>query len=257
MSILHQIKTNYHDIKITEENSIRKMIFGNGLCAEQSAINLEYPSCHVCDYSFLAMHSLLITPYPSKILVIGLGGGVIPMEMDKYATNSIIDVIEIDPEVIKLAKEYFFFKESSRLKVHIGDAFSVIQSLKGLYDIIIIDVFFSSYTPFHIMSEDFFKNIFSITSLDGVIGINMANVHPSFNSQINTVRNVFGNTLYYLNGANNPNTTMLFALKKEKEIIKIHGRPLCHFLGLQPERLEITEEIKNAKIFRMNDIKIV
>lgn len=259
IEILCRTKSKYHDIKIIEEYPIRKMLFGDGFgfCAEQSAINVEKPSEHVFDYSFLAMHSLLITPFPSKILVVGLGGGIIPTEMEKYASGATVDVIEIDPEVVRLAKEYFAFKESDRLKVYIGDAFDVVEELKGKYDMVIIDAFLSTYIPFHIMSAEFFQKIFHIMSEDGVASVNTANMHPSYCSQVNTIRNVFGEVLYSLDGHRNPGTTMLFALKKEKEIIRLHDRPLCHFLGIQPSRVQITDEIITAKIFSMRNMKIV
>lgn len=257
IKILYRTQSKYHDIRVEEEYPIRTLLFGNGLCAEQSAINIEKPSSYVFDYSFLIMHSLLINPYPSNILVVGLGGGVIPREMEKYASNSKVDVIEIDPEVLKVAQEYFFFKEKDNLKVHIGDAFDVVKSINKIYDMIIIDVFLTNYTPFHIMSREFFKSVFDILADDGVVAVNMANSHPSFYSQINTIRDVFGDVLYYLNGHRNPNTTILFALKKEKEIIQLNNHPLCHFLSVQPERLNITDEIKNAKIFSILGENIV
>lgn len=253
MSILCDIKTSYHDIRVIEEYPIRKLIFGSGACSEQSAIHLEKPAYHVYDYSFLSMHSLLLTPYPSKILVIGLGGGVIPTEMEKYTSNSTIDVVEIDPEIVKIAKEYFFFKESDRVKVYIGDAFDLVPTMQGKYDIVIVDAFFSNYTPFNLMSSEFFKMIYNIASEDVVVTVNMANMHPAFLSQINTIRHVFGNVLYRIDGIRNPNDTIVFALKKEKEIIRLHERPLCHFLGIQPERITITDEIKDAKIFSMTN----
>lgn len=256
MSILCDIKTKYHDVRVIEEYPIRKLIFGHGNCSEQSAINLLKPEYHVFDYSYLAMHSLLITPYPSRILVIGLGGGIIPMEMEKYACNSIIDVIEIDHEIVRIAKEYFFFKESDRVKVYIGDAFQLVPTMKGKYDIIIVDAFFSNYTPFNLMSSEFFKMIYDIASEDVVVTVNMANAHPSFLSQVNTIRHIFGDVLYRIDGIRNPADTMIFALKKEKEIVQTHERPLCHFLGIQPERIAI-DEIKNAKIFSMTNILTV
>lgn len=254
--ILYETKTPFHHIFITEDYPIRKMVFGYGSCSEQSAINLQNPTEHVFDYSFLAMHSLLITPYPSKILIIGLGGGVLPIEMVKYVSNATIDVIEIDPEVLRLAKEYFLFKESEKVKVYIGDAFNVVRTMKDKYDIIIVDVFNTNYIPPPIMSKEFFKSIFKIALNNGVVAVNMANNYFLFHSQINTIRSVFGNVLYRIDGVNNTNTSLLFALKKEKEIIRIHDRPLCHFLAMQPWRIKITDDIKNAKILSIKDIRI-
>jgi spermidine synthase len=254
VTILHEIKTPFHNIRITEENFIRKMLFGYGMCSEQSAINLKKPSEHVFDFTFLAMHSLLITPYPSKILIIGLGGGVLPTEMEKYVSGATIDIIEIDPDVLRLAKEYFYFKESDRVRVHIGDAFNLVPILKDQYDIIIVDAFSTNYIPFHIMSKEFFESVFNVTSDVGVVAANVSNSHPSFYSQINTIRQIFGDFLYLANGTRNEVSSMIFAVKKEREIIKLHNRPICHFLAIQPEKIVITDEIKNAKILSLKNV---
>jgi spermidine synthase len=248
MTILCEVKTKFHNIRIEDEDSIRTMYFGKGMCSEQSAIHLVESHKHVFDYSLLAMHSLLFNLRPSNILIVGLGGGVIPKEMEKY-TSSNIDVIEIDPEVVRLSKEYFFFKETDRLKVYIGDAFDVVKTLSKKYDIVILDAFLTNYIPFHIMSIEFFKSVYNVITDDGLVAVNVANMHPSYGSQINTIRKVFGDHLYFIDGIRNPVTTMLFSLKKDRVIYKSKcDRPICHFLGVQPEKLVITDEIKNAQI---------
>jgi len=250
MTILFETKTNFHDIKVIEENSIRKLIFGSGFCSEQSAVNLLEPHKHVFDYTMLAMHTLLFKPHPSSILVIGLGGGIIPRELGKYAPNSIIDIIELDPAIKSIAENYFFFKESERIKVHIGDAFGVVKKLSRKYDIIIVDAFLSNYIPFHLMSLEFFKSINKITKKSGVVAFNISSVHPSFSSQVNTIRSVFGDELYELRGPTNSFTCMLYANKQKPKVI-IMEKPLCHFLCMQPTKMVITEEIKNASIFSL------
>ena len=242
MSVIHSIKSAFHNIRITEEGSIRKMVFRGGMCSDQSAIDLKFPDSHVFDFTLLAMGSLQLSPNPSKILIVGLGGGIIPMKMAKELPNAKIDIIELDPEVVRLAKKYFFFKEIGNIKVYIGDAFQVAKEMTCLYDIAIIDAYFSGYIPFHIMSKEFFKTIHNITSEDGLIAVNMANVHPSFYSQVNTIRHIFGDNLYHMRGQRNPNITMLFASKKNI------GSSLT---------FKITTDIMNAKIISMDDMQSV
>lgn len=256
MTVLFETKTDFHDVKVIEENSIRKLIFGNGFCSEQSAINLLEPHKHVFDYTLLAMHTLLFKPHPSSILVIGLGGGIMPMEMEKYASNSIIDVIELDPAIKSIAENYFFFKESEKVKVYIGDAFYIVKKLPRKYDIIIIDAFFSNYIPFHLMSLEFFKSINKIAKKSSVVASNISSVHPSFFSQVNTIRSVFGDELYELKGPTNSFTNMLYANKQKPKIINM-TKPLCHFLCMQPQKTIITEEIKNAPIFSLKSYENV
>jgi spermidine synthase len=224
--IIFEIKSQYHDIRVVENYPIRTLLFGNGMCAQQSAINLEKPDFHVFDFSLLAMNSLLFTK-PSNILIIGLGGAFIPTQLAKR-TKANIDIIEIDYEVVNIANQYFNFQESDRVKVHIGDAFVVIKDLKKKYDIIIVDAFFTDYVPPNIMSIEFYKSVADKLNENGVIASNICSIHPTFLSQINTIRTAIGDGLYYSRGSRNNVSCMLFSMKKDcdkkflkNEVIKL------------------------------------
>jgi len=251
--ILYEKETPYNQIKVVEEDSIRKLLFGPGMSQEQSAIDLYEPNIHVFDYSFLAMHSLLFVHRPSRILVTGLGGGVIPQYLSRYFPDVSIDIIEIDPEVVNVAKEFFSFQETDKIKVHIGDAFQVVSQLEEKYDIVILDAFQNQYVPFHLMSIEFFKMVNTITKVPGVVVANMCNGHPSFFSQINTFRSVMGGDIYRLNGFKNHYCSMLYAPKGHVNLLD-GGNMNCHFLMLCPFKQEMTDEIKTSQIFSLSGI---
>jgi spermidine synthase len=252
--ILFETKTPYHHIRIVEKNSVRKMMFGDGWCAEQSGINLVNPSEHVFDYSFMAMHSLLFMPCPSKVLVVGLGGAVIPMEMSKCVSEVHIDILELDPEVLKLSETYFNFRQTKKMKVYLGDAFLSISKLQDKYDIVIIDAFTTDGMPFHLKCIEFFRMLYVLMSDGGIIAINSANTHYLFNSQINTLYEIFGNHLYILNGLRNPHSSMLFALKGDGVITKTDN---SSFLTMIPKKITITENMKKTTIFSLGDTNAV
>jgi spermidine synthase len=248
--IIYEASTRHHEIKVIEENNIRKMMFGKGYCSEQSAIDLSDQSIHVFDYSFLAMHSLLFCNYPSKILMIGLGGGVVPRKMSELLPDTCIDIFEIDEEVLKISKEFFNFKESSKVKVHIGDAFDLIKNINNKYDIIFIDAYTSSYIPFHIMSKEFFDNIYNCLSDDGVVANNVANFHILYRNQINTIYNVFGESIYGIDGYTNPFTTTLFVLKRDRSISIPDAYRSFRFT---PQKILLNDDIKSTRIISVND----
>ena len=81
---------------------------------------------------------------PRCLLVLGLGGGVIPRDMRHYYPEAEIDVVEIDDAIPPLAVRYFAFKEDEKMKVHVQDGRVFIK--KQLrheevpkYDIIVLD----------------------------------------------------------------------------------------------------------------------
>ncbi len=54
---------------------------------------------------------LLSTPEaPKRVLIVGLGGGTIPMALREILPQAQVDVVEIDPAVTKVARDYFGFR---------------------------------------------------------------------------------------------------------------------------------------------------
>jgi len=215
-------------------------LFGSGRYEEQAAINLKHLYLDVYDYSLLSLNVLLFNPQPISILVVGLGGAVIPNKFHMMLPEVHIDILELDPEVVSLSKQYFNFKESDRMKVYIGDAYSTISQVNRKYDIVIVDAFTSKYIPLHLMSNEFFNNVNLVLEDKGVLAINSGNTHPSFYSHLHTVYNVFGDNLYRMDGPNNNLTSMIFATKGYEKSDKL-------------PKLVIDEKVLNSKIFSIKD----
>jgi len=252
MSVLLQVQTPYNNIRVVEEYPIRKLVFGTGISQDQSAINLEKPHIHIFDYSIMAMHSVLFVAEPKNIMVIGLGGGVIPKQMAHYFPSANIDVVEIDPKILDIAKEYFYFEEKGNIKVHIGDAFKVIDNLNRKYDVVILDAFNTNYIPFHLMSIEFLRKVYNSMDDKGVVSINVCNIHPSFSSHLKTVKTAFGSNLYYMDGFENIYAGMIFATKTKINPMDVEHIS-CHFLAVVPTKMTITKEIEKSKIFSIDN----
>jgi spermidine synthase len=242
-SIIFTSKTIYHDISVVDKDNIRYLVCGNGIAQEQSAIDLRDLSVHVFDYSLLFMHSLLFIPKPSNILIIGLGGGVVPRRFSNYLDAN-IDIIEIDPDIVEIAEKFFFFKKTDKINIHIGDAFNIIPKMANQYDIIILDAFLSNYIPYHLMCEEFFTLIKQKTKYNSIVCSNVANGHVSFNNYVKTMSSVFGDNIYRLDGIKNNRNTMLFFLNGDVKMIDDD-------IYMNPEKFEISEDIKKSKIFNL------
>ncbi|XP_033007098.1 eEF1A lysine and N-terminal methyltransferase isoform X1 [Lacerta agilis] len=79
-----------------------------------------------------------------RVLVIGLGGGSLPLFIHDYFLQCSIDVVEIDPAMLEVATRWFGFSPEDRLKVHIADGLVYVDSLtaeaSSFYDAIMFDV---------------------------------------------------------------------------------------------------------------------
>jgi hypothetical protein len=52
-------------------------------------------------------------------------------QLAELLPDTFIDIFEIDEEILNISKEFFNFQESSKVKVHIGDAFELIKNVEG------------------------------------------------------------------------------------------------------------------------------
>ncbi|CAN6722656.1 unnamed protein product [Malus baccata var. baccata] len=64
-----------------------------------------------------------------KAVVIGLGAGLLPMFLNRCLPFVHTEVVELDPVVLKLAKEYFGFVEDDCLQVHVADGIQFVRNI--------------------------------------------------------------------------------------------------------------------------------
>ncbi|CAF1090525.1 unnamed protein product [Didymodactylos carnosus] len=142
--MLLEFKSNFSFIRVHQSGSIRDLLLDtDDINYVQSAINLKDPLDPVFEYTTLLLVGLLWNPDPVQVLLIGLGGGVIPRTMRIYYPQTEMDIIEIDPGILRVAQDYFLFKTDSKMNVYIEDARIFVKDYqrKRYYDLIINDAF--------------------------------------------------------------------------------------------------------------------
>jgi spermidine synthase len=141
---------------------------------------------------------LLVNDKPESILIIGLGGGSIPMTLAEIFPDSFIDIVEIDEAVVRVAKKYFNFAETNRMKVFVSDARVHIKRAglkKKQYDFIVLDAFTGDYIPEHLMTTEFLQETKNLLSNDGVLVANTFSTSALYDHESVTYHQVFGEFL--------------------------------------------------------------
>src|SRR5690606_41486158 len=77
------------------------------------------PEKMVFDYTRTMMTALFVRPQINRALVIGLGGGTLPMALQKIAPQARLDTVEIDPAVVSVAKRFLDRKSTRRNSSHV------------------------------------------------------------------------------------------------------------------------------------------
>ena len=107
------------------------------------------------------------------ILVLGVAGGsVIKTLVDEIHYEGKITGVDIDSEIIEIAKEYFQLDQIKNLDIIIEDAFEFVLKTKDRYDLIIIDIFQDTKMPNFLFEKFFIDRICFLLNNKGVILFN-------------------------------------------------------------------------------------
>jgi|SRR5690554_997928 len=216
-NIIHQERSQYRDVMVTEFNNQRCMLFdvrrGD---MNQTCVDLRDPKRLVFSYTRMSFVGLLFNPEPQRILIAGLGGGTIPMVMRELYPQAEIDVLEVDPAVLSVAEQFFDFQEDDAMAVHVVDARVFIKraGLRGqTYDYIMLDAFSGEYIPEHLLTREFLQEVADILTDDGVLIANTFAGSRLYDHESVTYQAVFGR-FYNLSEAGSGNR-ILVAGKQE------------------------------------------
>src|SRR4029453_12173869 len=174
--VIHSQTSLYQNILVTEDGSVRCMQFTvrkdqrNQSCVDRSA-----PKHLVFPYARMMLAALLLDPAPTNVLVVGLGGGTLPTALAELYPNASIDVVEIDPAVVVVAKRYFGFEPTERIQVFEHDArvwAKRATSNSKRYDLIMLDAFNGDYIPEHLMTKEYLSETRELLTSDGVLASN-------------------------------------------------------------------------------------
>ncbi len=120
------------------------------------------------------------------ILVLGVAGGsVIKTLSEEVKFSGKITGVEIDPEIIQIANDYFKLNEIPNFEILICDAFEFVLKTKEKYDLIIIDIFQDSTMPNFLFEEFFVGRLGEILQPNGYILFNTMTLDDSHNLRNN------------------------------------------------------------------------
>lgn len=207
----------FSELAIQDRSTRRGMYFirPNGQELLETEIDLTRPELLQVRYT---QDMLAVYPFfdykPEHALLIGLGGGAMVHALHAYDPSLNLEVVEIDPVVVRFARNYFGISglesrakqdPSMDLKVITADGFDYLKSNSSTkaktskkYDIIWMDAFLqptsetdSTGSPLNLKTVEFLKSI-SATKLSsrGVLAINI-NHHEALKRDFDSVRAAF------------------------------------------------------------------
>ena len=125
------------------------------------------------EYSDYLQLPVAYRPSTKRVLYVGLGGGSALKRTWRDFPSMQIDAVEIDPEVVDVAYDYFELPRDPRLKVEVEDGRRFLATHDGPWDAIIIDAFYADSIPFHLATREFLELARSRLVPGGLVATNI------------------------------------------------------------------------------------
>jgi spermidine synthase len=168
-TLLYQKETAYHRIRVVDQGLRRALYFDNrvqGYAPARPNVTLGL------NYTDGLALSLAFVPHARRVVVIGLGAGMLPSTLRNRAPEIQTTSIEIDPEVVAVARKYFAFAPGAGDRVIVGDGRRELDRQVDGADVIVVDAYYSDSLPFHLVTREFDELCAKKLTPGGVVAVN-------------------------------------------------------------------------------------
>lgn len=134
-NMLYSGRSDFQKIDVFETSEWGRVLILDGMVMLSEQDEFVY-------HEMIVHPALSIHPNPKNILIIGGGDGGTAREALQHPTVQKIDIIEIDPSVVKVCREYFpqvHRFDDARINLQHADGAAFLQESTTAYDVIIID----------------------------------------------------------------------------------------------------------------------
>ncbi|XP_066286326.1 eEF1A lysine and N-terminal methyltransferase-like isoform X1 [Branchiostoma lanceolatum] len=161
------------------------------------------------------------------VVLVGLGGGGLPLFLHKHFSKIQMDVVELDQSILQVAEGWFGFQQDERMRVHVTDGLVYLeeqakQASRSCH-VVILDVDSKdvtvgmSFPPQPFVDEECLKNIKDILNEDGLFILNLSCRDMTLRaSVVETVRSVFPRILS--KKIEDEVNEILFCFPREKDV---------------------------------------
>ncbi|EPS72250.1 hypothetical protein M569_02509 [Genlisea aurea] len=162
-----------------------------------------------------------------RTVIIGLGAGLLPMFIKNGLPNMDIQVVELDPVVLDVARQYFGFTEDESLTAHVTDGIKFVSNIAAeerdmrKVDVLIVDVDSSDLShgltcpAAEFVEEPFLSSARDSLSENGLLIVNLVTRSLAVKNCVRwRLKKVFGKKVFHLQVEEDVNE-VVFAVKKE------------------------------------------
>lgn len=151
---LYEKDSLYHRVRVVERDAVRFLVLDRSFQGAMDLRDMVSSPYLYTDYAHLAW---IFQPEIRRMLVIGLGAGTIPKRFARGYPHVQIDVVEVDPEVVNVARRFFMVQETGKLRIIVQDGRVFLRTSREMYDLIVMDAYVAEGIPFHLATREFME----------------------------------------------------------------------------------------------------
>lgn len=163
-----ELSSHFGPLSVTESEGRRSLWVGRGRVC-QGIVERGRAGCGGLPYAALVLTGLAFATRRARVLVVGLGAGVIPRFVHTYFPDAQVDAVEIDPVVVEVAQRWFEVEPDARLHIHVADGRRFIMTSTQRYDAIVLDAYGLHEVPAQLSTCEFLQAVRARLQPGGVV----------------------------------------------------------------------------------------
>ena len=188
------------DLPVPNRQPVR--VLSMGFSEYHSAMFLDRPNELALDYTRFFRMAPYLRPGIRRALCIGGGAVIYPRDLLRASPRTKVDVVELDPGVTRIAREYFGLTDDPRLTMYHEDGRVLLNRDGPAYDAVFLDVFWGRTIPFQLATLESARRIAARLTKDGVLLVNFVSAIEGpqgefFRAEYATLRRVFPQVLIF------------------------------------------------------------
>ncbi len=146
--VRHRAQSTTGLVQVLELPGVWRSLLIDGV--NQGGIEIASGASYYPFSDYLSLMTHRYHPNAKRVLLLGLGSGVLAKTLDQMGMQ--VTVAEIEPVVVAAAREYFGLPASVRVVIEDGRTF--LAKDKSLYDVVILDAFSGESSPWYLMTRE-------------------------------------------------------------------------------------------------------
>ncbi|RQS71994.1 spermidine synthase [Burkholderia sp. Bp8963] len=223
---------------VESEHLVTLCFDGRGM---QSTMLRAAPDALALGYTRTMMGFLLLQPAPTRIAMIGLGGGSLTKYCHRHLPDARITAIEISPDVIALRDRFCIPPDDERLAVICADAAQYMSTTSETFDALLLDGFNAGGVPAELVSAAFYEACHARLNDDGVLAANLLRDDPRLGDCLTRLRDAFGPSVTLAPAENSAENIIAFAWKSDAPLPSLEALMARAEQHAGPHRADLVE----------------